>query len=133
MGTVVQGVFPAGHNNWHHRPAVEHPPPSHRDPGPVWQRRPQDRGSVQHNINFYAILVCSSFSFDSKLLSGPICTISCCGDVEFKVVSVQTGDQVGMITKQWSGMAKEAFTDADNFGISFPLDLDVKVGQNNPV
>ena len=35
--------------------------------------------------------------------------------------------KVGMITKQWTGFAKEAFTDADNFGISFPLDLDVKV------
>ena len=37
--------------------------------------------------------------------------------------------KVGMITKQWSGIAKEALTDADNFGISFPLDLDVKVWQ----
>ena len=36
------------------------------------------------------------------------------------------GQKVGSITKQWSGFAKEAFTDADNFGISFPLDLDVK-------
>ena len=35
--------------------------------------------------------------------------------------------QVGMITKQWTGILKEAFTDADNFGINFPLDLDVKV------
>ena len=35
--------------------------------------------------------------------------------------------KVGMITKQWTGFAKEAFTDSDNFGISFPLDLDVKV------
>ena len=51
----------------------------------------------------------------------------CCGDVEFRVVDVQTGEQVGLVTKQWSGMAKEVFTDADNFGISFPLDLDVKV------
>ena len=32
-----------------------------------------------------------------------------------------------MITKQWTGILKEAFTDADNFGINFPLDLDVKV------
>jgi len=61
-------------------------------------------------------------------IEGPLCPISCCGsDVEFKVVSVQTGGEVGMITKQWSGFGKEAFTDADNFGISFPLDLDVKV------
>ena len=31
-----------------------------------------------------------------------------------------------MITKQWSGLGREAFTDADNFGVSFPQDLDVK-------
>ena len=36
------------------------------------------------------------------------------------------GDEVGKVTKQWSGPAKELFTDADNFGISFPIDLDVK-------
>ena len=36
--------------------------------------------------------------------------------------------QVGRISKQWSGLGKEIFTDADNFGVSFPLDLDVKVG-----
>jgi len=61
-------------------------------------------------------------------IEGPCWTCSCCGsDVEFKVLSVTTVEQVGMITKQWTGFAKEAFTDADNFGISFPLDLDVKV------
>ena len=31
-----------------------------------------------------------------------------------------------MISKQWSGLAREAFTDSDNFGVSFPQDLDVK-------
>jgi hypothetical protein len=34
---------------------------------------------------------------------------------------------VGLISKQWSGIAREAFTDADLFGISFPMDLDVKM------
>ena len=34
---------------------------------------------------------------------------------------------MGKISKQWSGLAKEVFTDTDNFGISFPLDLDVKM------
>ena len=34
---------------------------------------------------------------------------------------------VGRVTKQWTGLAKEAFTDADNFGISFPIDLDVNI------
>ena len=28
----------------------------------------------------------------------------------------------GRITKKWSGLAKEAFSDADNFGVTFPLD-----------
>lgn len=35
--------------------------------------------------------------------------------------------QVGKISKQWSGLLREAFTDADNFGISFPMDLDVRM------
>lgn len=34
---------------------------------------------------------------------------------------------VGKISKQWTGLVREAFTDADNFGIQFPLDLDVKM------
>jgi hypothetical protein len=39
-----------------------------------------------------------------------------------------TGEhQLGTVTKQWTGMLREAFTDADHFGITFPMDLDVKV------
>lgn len=34
---------------------------------------------------------------------------------------------VGKISKQWGGFLREAYTDADNFGIQFPLDLDVKM------
>ena len=34
--------------------------------------------------------------------------------------------KIGRITKNWSGFEKEAFTDADNFGVTFPKDLDVK-------
>ncbi len=30
---------------------------------------------------------------------------------------------VGKITKKWSGLMKEAFTKADNFGVTFPTDL----------
>ncbi len=40
---------------------------------------------------------------------------------------IKNGDrEVGKITKKWSGMLKEAFTDADNFGVQFPPDLDVQ-------
>jgi len=60
-------------------------------------------------------------------IEGPFLTCSCCNDVEFKVLSYETGTEVGMITKQWTGLIKEAYTDADNFGITFPLDLDVKM------
>lgn len=35
--------------------------------------------------------------------------------------------KVGEIKKNWSGLGTELFTDADHFGISFPLDLDVKM------
>ena len=43
-------------------------------------------------------------------------------------VQVETpdGNEVGKISKQWSGLGREAFTDSDNFGVSFPQDLDVK-------
>ncbi len=30
------------------------------------------------------------------------------------------GSPVGRITKKWSGIGKELFTDADNFGVAFP-------------
>lgn len=34
---------------------------------------------------------------------------------------------VGRVSKQWSGCVKEVLTDADNYEIQFPLDLDVKL------
>jgi uncharacterized protein YxjI len=33
----------------------------------------------------------------------------------------------GKITKKWSGLLKEGFTDADNFGVVFPADWGVKL------
>ena len=36
----------------------------------------------------------------------------------FKIM--QNENEVGVITKKWSGFLKEGFTDADNFGMSFP-------------
>ncbi|XKL62681.1 hypothetical protein PGB90_002514 [Kerria lacca] len=61
-------------------------------------------------------------------LEGPLCTTSCCGsDVEFKVLSKDKSAVVGKISKQWSGFGRELFTDSDMFGISFPLDLDVRM------
>ena len=36
------------------------------------------------------------------------------------------GAECGKITKKWSGLLKEGFTDADNFGVMFPAQWDVK-------
>ena len=57
-------------------------------------------------------------------MHGPFC--NCCADVNFQIDDLN-GTQVGLIKKQWSGLLKEAFTDADNFGVTFPVDLDVKM------
>ncbi len=35
--------------------------------------------------------------------------------------------EYGKITKKWSGLLKEGFTDADNFGVMFPADWTVKL------
>ena len=35
--------------------------------------------------------------------------------------------EVGKITKKWSGLMKESFSDADNFGVIFPNNADVSV------
>ncbi|XP_063409671.1 phospholipid scramblase 2-like isoform X2 [Mytilus trossulus] len=63
-------------------------------------------------------------------MKGPCCIIQgpCCPqDQEFIISSEDGAHEVGKISKQWTGLMREAFTDADNFGVSFPKDLDVKV------
>uniref|UniRef100_A0A8C5ME76 Phospholipid scramblase n=1 Tax=Leptobrachium leishanense TaxID=445787 RepID=A0A8C5ME76_9ANUR len=58
-------------------------------------------------------------------ISGPCMPCSCCTDVNFEALDGETS--VGRISKQWTGLVKEYFTDADNFGVQFPMDLDVKL------
>lgn len=42
--------------------------------------------------------------------------------------NIRSGDaEYGKITKKWSGLLKEGFTDADNFGMTFPRDWDVRL------
>ncbi|CAB1345135.1 unnamed protein product [Coregonus sp. 'balchen'] len=60
-------------------------------------------------------------------LEGPCFACNCCGDVNFELTGKDGGKPIGRISKQWSGLIKEVFTDTDNFGIQFPLDLDVKM------
>ena len=62
-------------------------------------------------------------------IEGPWCTRSCCcGNVDFKIYEGDDDSkEVGRISKQWSGLAKEYFTDADNFGIVFPAGANAKM------
>jgi len=59
-------------------------------------------------------------------MHGPCCGCNWCSDVNFKVDDMN-GTQVGLVQKQWTGILKEAYTDADNFSVSFPIDLDVRL------
>ena len=37
------------------------------------------------------------------------------------------GTEVGKVTKEFGGAIREMFTDADNFALLFPMDLDVRM------
>ncbi|XP_065388743.1 phospholipid scramblase 3 isoform X3 [Macaca fascicularis] len=58
---------------------------------------------------------------------GPCWTCGCGTDTNFEVKTRDESRSVGRISKQWGGLVREAFTDADDFGLQFPLDLDVRV------
>lgn len=63
-------------------------------------------------------------------IHGPCCVCqgACCTwDQNFNVMSLDLANEVGKVSKQWSGFVKEMYTNADNFGVTFPSDLDVKV------
>ncbi|XP_026470344.1 phospholipid scramblase 1 isoform X2 [Ctenocephalides felis] len=60
-------------------------------------------------------------------MEGPMCRFSCGGNVDFKILTLDGTAEIGLISKQWSGILRELFTDADYFGVSFPMDLDVKM------
>ncbi|NXH31971.1 PLS2 scramblase, partial [Myiagra hebetior] len=64
---------------------------------------------------------------DILKITGPCIVCRCCEDVNFEVKSLDETSTVGKISKQWTGLVREMFTDADHFGISFPMDLDVKM------
>lgn len=46
---------------------------------------------------------------------------------DYRQIVDMNGTEIGKISKKWSGMAREYFTDADFFGINFPIELDVKL------
>ncbi|RWS07767.1 phospholipid scramblase 1-like protein, partial [Dinothrombium tinctorium] len=59
------------------------------------------------------------------IIKGPCITSRCCTAVKFSVYTKDENVVIGEISKYWGGIFKEAFSKADTFGISFPMDLDV--------
>jgi len=57
-------------------------------------------------------------------LMGPVCS-----PWTFRIRVPGSEQEIGQIHKQWSGLAKELFTDADNFGIIFPPGVDLSSKQ----
>lgn len=63
-------------------------------------------------------------------VEGPLCVcqgICCTWDQEFRIMAQDRNQEIGKIAKQWTGIVREMTTDADNFSISFPVDLDVRI------
>ncbi|XP_075242176.1 phospholipid scramblase 1-like isoform X2 [Convolutriloba macropyga] len=76
-----------------------------------------------------AILVCEANGTCIFSISIPCCVCrgTAIGDREFPIMTESTGEIVGTISKQYSGLVHETFTDAENFILIFPIDLDVKL------
>ncbi|XP_048190396.1 phospholipid scramblase family member 5 [Perognathus longimembris pacificus] len=62
---------------------------------------------------------------DVLKIVGPCVTCGCFGDVDFEVKTMNEKLTVGKISKYWSGFVNDMFTNADNFGVHVPADLDV--------
>lgn len=80
---------------------------------------PQDKllGSVQKRFSFFRRIygVLDGVGTELFQLFGPI--------LRPWTFKIRKGDEeVGRITKKWSGLLKEGFTDADNFGVAFSAD-----------
>ncbi|KOX79882.1 Phospholipid scramblase 1 [Melipona quadrifasciata] len=82
---------------------------------------------IEHRSSFLRPLLSIRDASEKTVLrvKGP--WIKCCGTAKFKIMSADDVHTVGEIKKEWGGCCTEAFTDADNFSLRFPIDLDVKI------
>uniref|UniRef100_A0A0A9WQX4 Phospholipid scramblase n=1 Tax=Lygus hesperus TaxID=30085 RepID=A0A0A9WQX4_LYGHE len=86
-------------------------------------------GSVEQDFTFlYPKYNLKNAAGDSMLLiRGPLVTTGFFSNVDFQVFGSDGQTEIGKISKQWGGLLREMFTDADIFGVSFPGDLDVSM------
>ncbi|XP_031319009.2 phospholipid scramblase 2 [Camelus dromedarius] len=64
---------------------------------------------------------------DILRITGPCFMCSFCGDVDFEIKSLEGKNVVGKISKQFTGIVREIFTNYSNFSIQFPSNADVKM------
>lgn len=89
-------------------------------------------GSVQQNFNLSkpSLNVLDPAGQTVFLIQGPAGYVlcGCCKrNVPFKLLALDGVTEVGSIWKVWSGFGQERITDADNFAVNFPVDLDVRL------
>ncbi|KAH9374836.1 hypothetical protein HPB48_011137 [Haemaphysalis longicornis] len=86
-------------------------------------------GSVKMQFNpiFPTFLVLDGNQRDLLKIQGPFITSACCNDVVFDIFTSNGGTKVGFISKNWTGLLREFFTDIDNFTLVFPINLDAKI------
>ncbi|KAF0298079.1 Phospholipid scramblase 2 [Amphibalanus amphitrite] len=73
------------------------------------------------------LVVCRPDGSEALHVRGPALRWAACCGSDFSVLSADDGEELGFITKTWSGLARELFTDSDRYGIVFPEDLEVDV------
>ena len=90
-------------------------------------------GSIKQEWSLFGPKYSILNSQDQKSLTikGPFrsCDSSiCAGDIVFRILSPESSEseEIGKISKSWSGELQETPTDSDVFAITFPEILDVK-------
>lgn len=92
----------------------------------------QPVGSVQQNCSLSkpSLDVLDPAGQTVFLIQGPAGFVlcGCCKkNVPFQVLAADGVTEVGSICKVWSGFMQERVTDADNFAVTFPVDLDTRL------
>ena len=90
-------------------------------------------GSIKQEWSIFGPIYSILNTQDQKSLTikGPFrsCDSSiCAGDIVFRILSPESSEseEIGKISKSWSGELQETPTDSDVFAITFPENLDVK-------
>ncbi|KAK7004623.1 phospholipid scramblase 2 [Biomphalaria glabrata] len=86
-------------------------------------------GYIKEELTFvwYNFVVYKSDDMPAYTIKAPLCRWdSCCCEDVFQIYEYQGNVPIGKISKSFSGLAKEVFTDADLLGVQFPKEMHVR-------